>query len=133
MKYSLLTRIIAVALISVLISGIVYAEEIMPRADEVFVSAFAYINGQKKLTISCVTYDVKASISITSCWYEKKINGEWETGESITVTPSSVSNSMLFGADVYCTSEFGKGTYRVGFTVDADGHSITRYSNEYTY
>ena len=27
----------------------------------------------------------------------------------------------------------GAGTYRVGFTANADGHAITRYSNERTF
>lgn len=132
MKIRFLKFAIAVVLISTFVFGSVYAEQPMPRADEVFSSAYAYIYSNKNLKISCVTYDPH-NIRITSCWYEVKVNGDWDYGAAISLNPSSVSNSLILGAEKNCASYFGTGTYRVGFTVDADGHSITRYSNERTY
>lgn len=132
MKSRIERTVVALLLVGVLLIGGAYAERIMPRADEVFSSAAAYLYSNKYLKISCVTDDPH-NIRITSCWYEIKLNGDWEYGGGITVSPSSVSNGMILGAQVNCSAYLGTGTYRVGFIVDADGHSITRYSNECTY
>lgn len=122
--------IVAVTLVFTIASA--YAELVMPCADDEFTSAYAYIYSNKSLKISCVTYDPH-TISITQCWYEVKTNGKWVYGGAIALSSSSVSNSCLLGIQENCSSYFGSGTYRVGFTVDADGHAITRYSNERTY
>ena len=132
MERKIVKGIVALLLVSTLLIGNACAEMIMPCADEVFSSAAAYLYSNKYLKISCVTDDPH-NIRITNCWYEIKLNGDWEYGGGITVSPSSVSNGMILGAQVNCSSYFSTGTYRVGFTVDADGHSISRYSNERTY
>lgn len=130
MKKKRLLVIVAVVLICSIACA--YAELVMPRADEVFSSAYAYIYSNKNLKISCATYDPH-TIRITRCWYEVKIDGDWEEEGEISVSPSSASATCLLSSQASCASYFGTGTYRVGFTVDADGHSITRYSNERTY
>ncbi len=128
----IIRSIVVAILLSALIIGNVYADMVMPCADELFSSASAYLYRNKTLKISCVTYNPH-TIRITNCWYEEKVDGNWEYGGAIAVSPSSVSGSCIFGTQMSCASYFSTGTYRVGFTVDADGHSISRYSNECTF
>ena len=46
---------------------------------------------------------------------------------------NTATNSMSFGALMDYSSQIDTGTFRVGFTVNADGHAITRYSNSRTF
>ena len=50
----------------------------------------------------------------------------------------SCSSTVAYNTDIYSalmdySSKIGTGTFRVGFTVNADGHAITRYSNSRTF
>lgn len=103
-------------------------------ADAVFGSASAFLASNKLVVFNCVAYDVYNCISITDVWLEQKTDGQWVYVKDLT-PPSYVATNMAdYGAEVdYSTSITGTGTFRVGFTVDADGYSISRYSNSRTF
>lgn len=110
------------------------ADEVAPCADLYFDSASAFLASNKLVVFDCVAYDVYDRIAITNVWLEQQVNGEWEY--SIGLTPPSyvAINMMSYGAEVdYSASIAGTGTFRVGFTVNADGYSISRYSNSRTF
>lgn len=109
------------------------AQDVMPCADAVFGSATAFLSSSKTVVFDCITYDIYDRISITSVWLEKQVNGDWEYVKALT-PPSYVAENMAdYGAVIDYSSEIGTGTLRVGFTVDADGYSISRYSNSRSF
>lgn len=71
---------------------------------------------------------------VTACWLEQKNNdGSWTTVCSLAA-PSVVSqNDFSYSATMDYSSEIGTGTYRIRAVYNADGHAITRYSNERTF
>lgn len=128
------TVCLLLCLLMTLMSTVAFANEVAPRADLYFNSASAFLASNKLVVFDCVAYAVYNRISITSVWLEQKIDGEWEYVKSLT-PPSYVATNMAdYGAEVdYSSSITGTGTFRVGFTVDADGYSISRYSNSRTF
>ena len=129
--------IIFVALVfSLFIACFAIAEsyEVMPCADTEFNSATTLLKSSKQVSFRAVTYNVKSSISVTACWLEQKNDdGSWTTVCSLN-TPSAVSqNDFSYSATMDYSSEIGTGTYRIRATYNADGHTITRYSNERTF
>lgn len=117
-----------------LTTSIGVADEPALCADSVFGSATAYLASDKLVVFDCVAYEVHDRIAITNVWLELQVNGEWEYVKGLS-TPSYVALNMpAYGAEVdYSASITGTGTFRVGFTVDADGYAISRYSNSRTF
>ncbi len=110
------------------------ASEIMPYADSEFNSATTLLKATKQVSFRAVTYSVKSSISVSACWLEKKNNdGTWSTVCPLP-TPSFVaSETFAYATTVDYSDYIGTGTYRIRATYNADGHTITRYSNERTF
>ena len=109
------------------------ANEIVPYADLYFNSASAYLASNKLVVFDCTLYAVYEQISVTNVWLEQQIDGEWEYVKSLT-PPSYVAHNMArYGAEVSYSSDIGTGTFRIGFTVNADGYAISRYSNSRTF
>ncbi len=130
-------KVIAWLLICVMASALfltAYASEASLFADEVFASATANLKSSKFTIFTCVLIGYADEIKITSCELQKKVNGGW-----IAITPLPAPDTVAYDTDVLATdmdysSEITEaGTYRISFTADADGHSITRYSNERTF
>ena len=109
-----------------------YADEIVPRADLVFADANAILYSGKYVTFTASTYGASDVVSVTAVRLEQKIDGEWSLVTTLTC-PSSQTNCLRYVQTVYYNNEIGTGTYRVVATFCADGHSITRTSNERTY
>ena len=110
------------------------ADEPTLCADAIFGSASAFLASNKLVVFNCVAYDVHDCISITSVWLEQQIDGSWEYVKVLSAPSYVATNMMDYGAEVdYSASITGNGTFRVGFTVDADGYSISRYSNSRTF
>ena len=109
-----------------------YAEGLTPRADLVFQDANAILFSGKYVVFTASTYDVADSISVTSARLEKKVNGVWTVDKDLAC-PAVQNNCIQYTSTVYYTSEISTGTYRIVVTFCADGHSITRTSNERTY
>lgn len=117
--------------ISLLFGSMANAYEIMPCADTEFDSVTTLLKSTKQVSFRAVTYNIKSSISVTACWLEKESsNGSWSTVCSLT-PPSYVSeNAFTYSATVDYSKYIGTGNYRIRATYNADGHAITRYSNE---
>lgn len=110
------------------------AQGIEPYADTVFHKATATLYSDKWVMYNCVTMSIVGELKITSCWLQKKVNGTWVWQKSLPTGGQVETNtdSILYDVD-YSSYITGAGTYRVGFTANADGHTITRYSNERTF
>ncbi len=122
-----------VCVILTLMSTISIADAVMPCADLYFDSATAFLASNKSVVFDCVAYAIHNKISITSVWLEQQIAGQWEYVKNLT-PPSYVSENLPdYGAVCYYSADIGTGTFRVGFTVDADGYAISRYSNARTF
>lgn len=109
------------------------AINITPYADSEFGMASASLSSLKAVTFSCMTYQKKNSISITKCWLQQKSNGKWQKVCDLDAPSNIATNTSSYGAYMDYSSDIGTGTFRIGFTVDADGHAITRYSNERSF
>lgn len=109
------------------------AESITTYADTEFVSAYPTLLSSESVTFKCSTYEIKSSLSVTACWLQRDNNGVWTKICNLT-PPSKVStNTFAYSATVDYSSKIGVGTYRVWATFNADGHEITRCSNERTF
>ncbi len=117
----------------VLLSSVALAAEITPYADSEFMRASASLTTKKTVSFSCITYLTKQCIRITKCWLQQKVSGRWIKVCDLEAPTDVTEDGIVYGAVMDYASEIGTGTFRVGFTVDADGHAITRYSNERTF
>ena len=125
---------ILICLLIVFLSNVSMGETVAPRADLYFNSASAFLASNKLVVFNCVTYDIYNRISVTNVWLEQQVNGYWLFVKSLTPPSYVATNMMDYGAEVnYSDSIIGTGTFRIGFTVDADGYSISRYSNSRTF
>lgn len=111
----------------------VAADEPVPCADSVFGSASAFLASNKLAVFDCVAYDIYDRIAITLVWLEQDINGQWIYVKTLPPPTYVAVNMPAYGAEVSYSSYIGSGTFRIGFTVDADGYSISRYSNSRTF
>ena len=117
-----------------LTTTLVLADEPATCADSVFGSASAFLSSSKLVVFDCTLYDIHTRISVTNVWLEQQVNGYWLFVKSLTPPSYVATNMMDYGAEVnYSDSIAGSGTFRIGFTVDADGYSISRYSNSRTF
>lgn len=124
--------ILLVVIQMVCIACSAFAQEVVPCADEVFADASINLTSSKAASYSAMTYYTCGRIEITSSYLQKKIDGEWVTIASFSVEGAGVNTyACTLRAD--CSSLIASGTYRVVGTFSADGHSITRTSNERTY
>lgn len=126
--------LIASLLSLVIVMGVAFAEGIVPYADTEFDSASTTLKSSKQVTFRAVTYDTKDCLSVTSCYLEiKNDDGSWSYVCSLPAPTTKYYDAYAYSATVDYSSYIGSGTYRVWATYDADGHSITRCSNERTY
>ena len=126
--YSVLVFLLAICIVSVS-----YGYEILPCADAVFSSATPSLLSSKSVTFTAFTTTPKANIHVSACWLEMKINGSWDKVCDLTAPSASVSNVMVFSTTKSYASQIGTGTFRVWATFIADGHEVTRCSNERTF
>lgn len=124
---------ITAILLLTMLCGFAQASGIVPYADTEFDSAMATLSAQKSVTFSCMTYDNKASIKVTGVWLQRKVDGSWKYECALTAPSHEATNTIIYGATMDYSDKIGTGTFRVGFIVNADGHAITRYSNERTF
>lgn len=132
MNKTLRTVIVSMVLI-ILFTQSACAIGITPYADSEFSIASASLSSRKTVSFSCITYVEKSCISITKCWLQQKINNSWIKVCDLDAPTNTATNSMSFGVLMDYSSQIDTGTFRVGFTVNADGHAITRYSNSRTF
>lgn len=128
--------IVSIMLVLVLSSmPVSFAEgsPIQPFADTEFAITTANLTSSKSVIFSLATYRVKKSISVDSCWLEKKVNGDWTYVCSLPAPTKVNTNTFAFNDEIDYSEYIGTGTYQVGAVFTADDHSISRYSNEKTF
>ena len=131
-KELLVLLCLACFLITMLPSAI--AEDIVrPMADTEFARATANLTSGKTVIYTLTTYEDKGVLAIESCWLMKKVDGEWTFVCGLPRPDERGSNTFTFATEVDYSSYIGTGTYRVAGMFNADGHMITRYSNERTF
>lgn len=99
---------------------------ITPYADSEFSIASASLSFRKTVSFSCITYVEKSCMSITKCWLQQKINHSWIKVCDLDAPINTATNSMSFGALMDYSSTIDTGTFRVGFTVNADDSTGAR-------
>lgn len=110
------------------------ASTIIPRADTEFDSTATVLKSSKSVSFRATTFELKDSISVTACWLEiKNSDGTWTTVCSLPVPSAVGTETISFSTSKDYSSYIGNGTYRVWATYTADGHSISRCSNERTF
>lgn len=130
MKKRIMTVIMVLQLLLAVSSA--YADTLMPCADLVFQEATPILCSGKCVVFSALVYEVADSVSVTSVLLEQKVNDTWKYVTNLSC-PASQTSCFRYSQTEYYTSEIGTGTYRVVVTFCADGHSITRTSNERTF
>lgn len=126
-------RILCIGLIFIVLAPTVVAEEIAPYSDEVFNILTASLSSTKTVTFNCVAGSVQGSIKMTNCWLQQKNGTSWTKVRALEVPTVEAKNSLAYGAYMDYSNEIGSGTFRIGYTMNADGHTVTRYSNERTF
>ena len=121
-------------LVTMLSSAMAATPEVLqPRADTEFACASANLTSRKTVIYTLTTYEDKDVLAIESCWLMKKVDGEWTFVCGLPRPDQRGSNTFSFATEVDYSRYIGTGTYRVAGMFNADGHMITRYSNERTF
>ncbi len=126
-------RYIITTLVVMMLCSIAFADTPTPRADLYFASATAFLATNKQVTFDCTTNDIHNKIRITNVWLEQKVDNNWVTVKSLAAPANVAQNTISYVAVADYSSSIDTGTFRIGFTADADGHTITRYSNSRTF
>lgn len=127
-------RAIAIVIVAqlLLIMSCSYAESISPRADLIFADANVILCSGKYVMYTSSTYEVADDVCVAAVHLEKKVDGKWTFVTDLECPPGQRS-CLRYSQTVYYTDRIDTGTYRVVATFCADGHPITRTSNERTF
>ncbi len=125
--------IMVVMLFSVAMPHIGAYADIMPLSSENFSRAMvtAYETGNVKF--SATLNKVCSTVSVSSCTLQKKEDGRWVFATSLGTPPSKSDISKYTANKDYSSSMTTGVTYRIVATFDADGETITKTSNSFTY
>ncbi len=102
-------------------------------ADSVFDSATTNLLSDKSVSFFAMTNTEQQSIKVTGCSLYKKNGSKWNYVCSLPVPDVEAEDTILFSTNADYSSYIGSGTYRIYTTFNADGHSISRYSNSRTF
>ena len=106
----------------------------LAREDEFFQSAVGTLVSSKMVTFSFVTMQDVAYIRVNSCSLQKRVGNSWSYVCSLPTPTEVYTNCSLYSADIdYSSYITQSGTYRIRFVPNADGHTIVRYTNAYTF
>jgi len=130
-KIKIIACIMLICLLGFAISAV--ASEVMPCADTEFASAYPSLYTSKSVKFSALTNAMKGSISVTECWLEVYMSGRWQKVKDLTPPSKVAYSTTVYNDTVSYVDKIGSGTFRVWATFNADGHEITRCSNERTY
>lgn len=126
-KISVVTLLLSLVM---LVVSQAYAGDISLFADKVFDRASLTLYSDKTVSFSASTWGTKKSISVSSCFLQKKNGEKWDYVKSLTAPKTVASNAFLYGSDMDYSDDIPDGgTYRIGAVFDADGYTITRYSS----
>lgn len=107
--------------------------EAMPLSSAVFIrtavgcTTTGSVRFTAQVSVSC------DSISVTSCTLERKVGGDWVFSKYLN-PPESKSNTYSYWVTKNYSSELTRGnTYRIIAVFEANGESVTKISNTFTY
>lgn len=136
MTKKFLTVLVTLALL-ISFTNVAIAENVPNQinADPVFFSITITLTTSKSALFSAYTYDIMDSISVASCWLQKKVNNSWTYVRSLPAPPDVITNTIGYGASMDYSSYIPSdgNTYRIAARFVADGHHATRYSNERSF
>ena len=120
---------LTIFLIATLLLTNAFAAEISMHGDTVFGSAACFLFADKIASFDFTTYDIKERIVIVNVWLEQQVNGQWVYQKTLPVPAKVATDTVSYCVEYnYSSNITGRGTFRLGFTADADGYRITRYS-----
>ncbi len=127
-----LAYIIVLMLFTVVLPEQPACAEAMPLSSDSFVLASVSVSTSGTASFSA-TVRHPCTISVSRCTLQKQENRKWVYAASLT-TPPDEENSMTYSADKDYSASMSKGvTYRIVTTFKADGDSVTKTSNSFTY
>lgn len=128
MRRTYLVFIVAIAVIFTV--GVVSAT---PFSDSVFQSAYVTLTSGKTATFSAETFYDASEIRVSSVKLYKMVGSTWTFIRYLNLPEDVATNDVFFYTSADYSDHIGTGTCRLKVTFTADGHSITRYSNQMTY
>lgn len=120
---------LTIFLVVMLLLTSAFASEVSTHGDTVFGSAACFLFADKIASFDFTTYDIKERIVIVNVWLEQQVNGKWVYQKPLPVPAKVATDTVSYCVEYdYSSNITGRGTFRLGFTADADGYRITRYS-----
>ena len=109
----------------------VAAAEMQPFANQYFYEASVALNNQGKSVFTATTTFQFNNLSVTSCVLQVKSGNTWINCQTLTPPSTVASLRYTYSAEkTYSLNCVSGKIYRLKAIFDADGHTITRYSNE---
>ncbi len=110
-----------------------FADNNSIMADPFFDVVTGTLKTDKSVSFSCSTYATCSSIYVSQCWLQRRVGNYWIYTCALTPPSYVATNTDVYNKSESYSSNIGSGTFRVGFTMNADGHTITRYSNSLSF
>ena len=126
-------KLIVLFLIAIMIINSVnaYAAQL---ADPYFESATATLLSGKSVSIYLETRFIVSRIQINKCWIQKEVDGSWSNQNEFSYQYLYAENTLSYGETInYSSNITCPGKYRIKCTAETCGHTITIYSNSYTF
>lgn len=124
----------AMLLVLSVLLNVALADDTATYADATFVSASCTLGLDKTATFSLTTLTFSNRILVSNVWLEQKVDNKWVYVKSLAVPATVATNTISYYASIsYASAITTKGTFRIGFTADADGSRTTRYSGSQRY
>lgn len=134
-KKIVVVLMIAVMLFNCSASLAAYNPPNTPNADPVFDSITTTLSTYKTAAFSAYTNDIVGYIKIAACWLQKKVDNSW-VYVCLLPKPTYIEYNTIGYSDYLDYSNYiptDGNTYRIGVRWEADGHFVTRYSNQRTF
>ena len=120
-----------ISLVFVLSIVCVATAEMQPFANQYFYEASVAFNNQGKSVFTATTTFQFNNLSVTSCVLQMKSGNTWINSQTLTPPSTTASQRYTYSAEkTYSLNCVSGKTYRLKAIFNADGHTITRYSNE---
>lgn len=102
-------------------------------SDPIFDTVDTTLGSTKTAYFQAETFD-KHDISVTAVkLYIKNSDNTWSFVKNLTPPSYVAEYSRYYNSNKNYSSHIGSGTYKLYVTYNADGHTISRYSNTQTY
>lgn len=105
------------------------------QSDTVFHSITISLTTSKSALFSAYTKYIVGSITVASCWLQKKVGDNWNYVCALPAPTVESNNTFGYESSMDYSSYIPSdgNTYRVEARFVADGHHATRYSNQRSF